>query len=429
MRPWHQQRLMVLVVCGLGTGCNLLSGSAPSGSAATATIPAIRTDFVVSVKARGELEADQASPIAVPRVPTGALKVRELAPEGALVAKGDVIMAFDDSQLNIQLANHTATFRSSGRQIDGARIDRGMDADSTLVQRAIAEMERDWAAEYQLEDNDIYSQLEILEASLGKSTAEERIVFADMKLLLKGEYYDIDEKILDVEKGQAQGKMERVETSLAQLVLTAPISGMVIYRKNWRGGTTTVGDTLWPGNVVMSIVDPTRTSLKVNVFEKDAAGVEEGAAVEVRIDAYMGRVFSGRIRSVAKLSRPIEQGSPVKYFDAVVALDEGDPGLLKPGMKGEATILVAELPGAVVVPRSAVRGVEAGIHVLVVADGVVRRQLVTLGPGDQVRVSVREGLEGGELILLGEEPAGLAKFAEDPGEGNSPAGVAVSGNS
>ncbi|MCZ6746683.1 MAG: efflux RND transporter periplasmic adaptor subunit, partial [Acidobacteria bacterium] len=327
MRRWHAPLvwLLVMVACGQGTGCGLLPGASSARTAPTATIPAVRTDFVVAVKARGELEADQASPIAVPRVPTGVLKVKELAPEGSLVEKGDVIMAFDDSQLNIQLANHTATFRASGRQIDGTRIDRGIDADATMTQRAIAEMERDWAAEFQLEDDAIYSQLEILEASLDKSTAEERIIFADVKLLLKGEYYDIDEKILDVEKGQARDKMGRVETSLAQLVLTAPISGMVIYRKNWRGGTTTVGDTLWPGNVVMSIVDPTRTSLKVNVFEKDAAGVEEGAQAEVRIDAYMDRVFSGRVKSVSKLSRPIREGSPVKYFDAVVSLDEGDP--------------------------------------------------------------------------------------------------------
>ncbi|MCZ6832631.1 MAG: hypothetical protein O7F11_02695, partial [Acidobacteria bacterium] len=93
------------------------------------------------------------------------------------------------------------------------------------------------------------------------------------------------------------------------------------------------------------------------------------------------------------------------------------------------TILVADLPGTVVVPRAAVRGVESLIHVLVDEDGVVRRQLVALGPGDQVRVSVREGLDAGERILLGEEPAGLAEF-DDPGpEGSSQADMAAGGNS
>ncbi len=102
---------------------------------------------------------------------------------------------------------------------------------------------------------------------------------------------------------------------------------------------------------------------------------------------------------------------------------------MKPGMKGEATILVAELPDAVVVPRSAVRGVESEIHVLVDDDGVVRRRLVSLGPGDQVRVSVLEGLDGSEQILLGEEPAGVAGIAESDPVGNSRTGTAAGGNS
>jgi hypothetical protein len=189
---------------------------------------------------------------------------------------------------------------------------------------------------------------------------------------------------------------------------------MVVYRKNWRGAMVTVGDTLWPGNIVMSIVDPTQTSLMVNIFEKDAAGVVENSLTQVRIDAFPAVQFAGTVRSVSKLSRPIEQGSPVKYFEAVVALDHGDAGRLKPGMKGEAVILVKEIPDAVVVPRAAVRGKEEATHVLVSTLDGVRRQKVLLGEGDQVRVSVVAGLHGGERILLGEHPQSDLLPAGDP---------------
>jgi HlyD family secretion protein len=392
---------------GLSVACGLLpGGSSGSAASANATVPVLRETFTVSVKARGELESEQASPIAVPKVPTGALKVKELAPEGTMVEEGQVIVVFDDSQLNIEMANHTASFRSSNRRIDKTNIEQGMEAGSVLTDRQVAEMEQAWAAEFQLEDEDIYSKLEILGAALDKSTAEERIIFADAKLLLRGEYYDIDKSILDVEKGQAVGKLERVQTSLGQLVLTAPIGGMVVYRKNWRGAMVTVGDTLWPGNIVMSIVDPTRTSLKVNIFEKDAAGVAENSPTQVRIDAFPATSFDGTVRSISKLSRPIEQGSPVKYFEAVVALEHGDAKRLKPGMKGEAVILVKELADAVVVPRAAVRGAEEETHVLVSSEAGIRMQRVSLGEGDQVRVSIVSGLQGGERILVGARPDG-----------------------
>lgn len=288
MRAARPLALLALGGIAMSTGCSLLPGGENTSASARATVPVLRETFSVAVKARGELESEQASPIAVPKVSTGALKVKELAPEGSMVEEGQVIVVFDESQLNIELANHTATFRSSNRRIDRTNIERGMEAGSVMTDRQVAEMERTWAAEFQLEDEDIYSQLEILGAALDMSTAGERILFANAKLLLRDEYYDIDESILAVEKGQAKDKLDRVESSLGQLVLTAPIGGMVVYRKNWRGATVTVGDTLWPGNIVMSIVDPTRTSLKVNIFEKDAAGVVENALTAVRIDAFSG---------------------------------------------------------------------------------------------------------------------------------------------
>jgi HlyD family secretion protein len=398
---WHAAAAAGALLMAL-TGCG--SDGTAETAGPTAAVLAVRTDLEIAVRALGELEALQASPIAVPPVPTGALKVKEVASEGSMVEEGEVILIFDDTQLNIDLTNHVATFRSVGRRIDRTHIDWGIESGSIDVVRRLAEMERDFATEFELEDDLIYSRKEILEAALDKEYAEEKILFANGKLLLRGEYYDIDERILNVEKEQTQGKIGRVETSLGKLVLTAPISGMVAYKKNWRGATVSVGDTLWPGNVVLSIVDPSRTALKVNILEKDAAGVKVGARAEVRIDARAERAFAGVVTHVSELSRPIERGSPVKYFEARVELDEGDPELLKPGMKGEARILVAELENALVIPRSAVHGTEGTYHVMVASASGHDPRRVELGPGDLVRVSVTEGLEGTEQVLLGDLP-------------------------
>jgi multidrug efflux pump subunit AcrA (membrane-fusion protein) len=289
----------------------------------------------------------------------------------------------------------------------------------------VAELERDYATEFTIEDGSLYSYREILESELNKDYAEEKIIFADGKLLLRGEFFDIDERILDVEKGQAKGKIDRVETSLGNLILEAPIGGMVIYRKSWNGSTVSVGDNLWPGNVILSIVDPTETILKVDILEKDATGIEVGARALLRIDAHAERVFEGKVAEVSKLSRPIENGSPVKYFQAKISFDEGDPELLKPGMKGEVRIVVAELDDTVVVPRSAVHGNEGTYHVFLDGpDGPTSRP-VELGPGDLVRVSVTAGLDGGERIVLGGNPKAAAAQPPAVEEASSSAGAGI----
>ena len=83
-------------------------------SGALGSVEAAWTTIDLWVPAQGYLEALDASPVAVPRVPTGALKVKELVPEGSIVEAGEIVVVFDDTQLSIELDNHRATFRSAG---------------------------------------------------------------------------------------------------------------------------------------------------------------------------------------------------------------------------------------------------------------------------------------------------------------------------
>jgi len=395
---------IVLIVALPAAGCG---GSARETTSTEAALTAQRESLDLWVPAAGALEAVSASPIAVPRVPTGALKVKELVPEGSIVAPGDIVLVFDDTQLNIELHNNRASFRSADRRIDRTDIQSTIEAGSIAIVKELARLERDHADTFQIVDEDIFSRLEILQEEVKKEDAEETIVFADASLLLRGEYYDIEKRILDVEKDEVKGKIDRVQTSLGNLVLKTPIGGLVLYKKNWRGGSVAVGDTLWPGNVVMMIVDPSRTVLTAYVLEKDAASVQKGARAAVTVDARPDRVFQGQVRTIAEVSAPIERDSPVKYCEVKIDIEDGDPDLLKPGMKGEARIVTGRVEDAVVLPRTALRGPPDGRYVLVHGSSGPERRSVTLGPGDLVRVSIAAGLQGGETVLLGAEPETL----------------------
>jgi multidrug resistance efflux pump len=393
----------VIVGASMPIACGVLSGEVDTTASAEGevSIQARRGSFEIRVPAKGELESLSASPIAVPRVPTGALKVKELIPEGSLVEEGDIVIVFDETQLNLQLANHQSSFQSANRRIDRTGLDAAIESGNLEVLREVAELTRDNAVNFALEDDEIFSQLEILEAEVDRDEAQETILYAKASLLLRGEFYDIEERILDVERRQSGGKIDRVETSLSNLVLRAPIGGLIVYRKNWRGGSVALGDSLWPGNVVMSIVDPSKTALKAFVLERDAAGIEEGTPAPVRVDAIPDTIFPGEVLSISKISRPIERDSPVKYFEVKIALTEGDFTRLKPGMKGEAQIETGQLEDAIVIPRAAVRGEGEQRYVLVRRLSGVTAQRVELGAGDQVLVSVGAGLAENERILLG----------------------------
>lgn len=412
-----------------GAGFLGLHGETGTGTA----FPVRKGAMKAIVRARGELEAVKAYPVAVPQVPTGALKVAKLVPEGSTVAAGDTLIEFDASQLEIELDNNMATFRGTDRRIDRNRIQSGIESGSIGVFKSVAELELEVAESVKIEDASIYSRREILDASLDKDYASQKIVFADLSLLLRGKYYDIDEGILKVQRKQVSDRVDRVKTSLATLVLKSPGPGMVVYRKNWRGGTVSVGSSVWPGNVLMQLVDPSSTALKVYVPEKYATGLEAGQPATVRVDAFAGRAYKGKVASVSKLSRPISQSSPVKYFEAQVTLDEADPERLRPGMGGETEIVLGKTDEtALIVPRAAVRGGGGDSFVLVAGRrGRPERRAVKLGLGDLVRVSVVSGLTEGERVVLrdsgsdsGNESAG---GAPNDAATKKPAKPAVSG--
>ncbi len=410
--------LLCTAACGVGSSDRRVS------------FTVTRADVRFTVPALGYLESTKASPIAVPQVPTGALKVKELAPEGSIVQPGDIVLVFDSTQLDIDLQNHNASFRSADRRIDRTQLQSQIETGSIDVMKEVAELERDNVDAFKIVDESIYSRLEILREEVRKDEASETILFADASILLRGQYYDIEKRILGVERGQVGGNIQRVETSLANLVLKAPIGGLILYKKNWRGGTVAVGDSLWPGNVVLSIVDPESLALTAYVLEKDAAGVRPGAQVEVLVDARPGRGFAGTVRTIAEVSSPIERNSPVKYSEVKVDLIDAPAELLKPGMKAEARIRSAEVTQAIVVPRSAIKGPADAPWVLVSSSGKAEQRRVTLGPGDHVQVAIMEGLSEGDSLIMEAAPSEApAEQPAAPSAGRKPPAVAAGASS
>jgi hypothetical protein len=139
------------------------------------------------------------------------------------------------------------------------------------------------------------------------------------------------------------------------------------------------------------------------------------------VDAFAGRAYAGKVASVSKLSRPISQRSPVKYFEAQVALDESDAERLRPGMEGEAEVRLGKtIENALIIPRAAVHGEGDQSFVLVAGPrGKHEHRGVKLAGGDLVRVAVESGLTEGERVLLGE--------VADPGAGAGPAASPADG--
>ena len=117
-----------------------------------------------------------------------------------------------------------------------------------------------------------------------------------------------------------------------EAIVAAPIRGTVIQRKIGLGQYINAG----AADPVFAIGDLSKVWLVANVRETDAPLMRVGQAVEVRVLAYPGRLFSAKIAYVAPAVDASTHRLPVR-----AEVDNSD-GALKPEMFANFSIITGE---------------------------------------------------------------------------------------
>ena len=193
---------------------------------------------------------------------------------------------------------------------------------------------------------------------------------------------------------------DRIETRIRELTLTAPISGMVVYKEIGGHGVPRrkiqVGDKPWPSQPIVSIPDPTKMETVIRVNEVDASKILVGDKVEVTLDAFQNNVFHGEITRISKLADKKNWRAQIKDFEVGIKIQESDSNL-KPGMTTQARIVLDELPDVLYIPVGCVYE-QNGKPVVFKRKNPKKPVLVELGKRNDQFVVIRKGLREGEEI-------------------------------
>jgi len=174
------------------------------------------------------------------------------------------------------------------------------------------------------------------------------------------------------------------------LTFRAPISGVVLERKAVQGMRFATGEPLF------AIADLSRLWLIAEVAEQDLGRIRPGTHARVRLDAYPGQTFEGRVTFVLPTLQAATRSAQVR-----IELANAD-GRLKPEMFAQVDLLAGAAGGAqLVVPNSAV--IDSGARQVAIVDlGAGRfeqREIETGGRGDEFTV-IKRGLREGESVVV-----------------------------
>jgi len=185
---------------------------------------------------------------------------------------------------------------------------------------------------------------------------------------------------------QYKASVELAEKKLRDAVIRAPFKGQIKER------VVSPGQYLKVQTPVMVIVsvDPLRVRLKIP--ETMAGLIQIGDRLQVTVDAYPNRTFSG------KLSRINPSVDPQSRTFEVEALLENAEGLLKPGFFVKARIPSAKLDPGMVVPQDALQYSYGIYKIFLIQGDVLKEQEVKVGDLSAEQIEIVSGVKAGDMI-------------------------------
>lgn len=188
---------------------------------------------------------------------------------------------------------------------------------------------------------------------------------------------------------QARSQLDAVDAKLRDTVGYAPFNGVIIKK------VVEVGDTVQPGQPLLTFADTEALQLQVEVPARLMPGILEQSQVSVRLDVRNAPV-KARVAQIFPMADPVRHTVTVKLDLPLNA--PAAPGMYAEVAMPDITAPTMHLPA---IPRSAVmqRGSLPTVYVLNERGDrelrVIRLGLVL----DESRVSVLSGLRGGERVI------------------------------
>jgi RND family efflux transporter MFP subunit len=215
--------------------------------------------------------------------------------------------------------------------------------------------------------------------------------------------------VLEAQLASARAQVRLAAANLENTRVRAPFDGTIL-RKDAEVGEIVAPSSAGGGltrTAIVTMADLTTLEVEVDVNEAFISQVRNGQPARITLDAYADTSFAGRVRQVV----PTADRQKATVLVKVSILDR-DPSIL-PEMQAKVVFVaegdsaVAAAPRRVSVPATAIVREGDAASVWVVESGRVRSRAVTTGEKRGEMIEIRDGLSGGERVIV-EPPAGLA---------------------
>jgi len=307
---------------------------AESTSLETIEVEVKSGEFKIAVTTTGELEAKSSEKIYGPsnlrNVRIWQVKIEDIVPDGTVVDSGDFVATLDRTELANKLKDQELELEQLETQFTKTKLDTTLELRSLrddLINLEFALEEK----KIQLEQSAFEPPATIRQVEIELERAERTYNQAVKNYQLKLEKAEANISEVKGNLTKAQRKYDEMAGVLRQFTVFAPKAGMVIYKRGWDGKKQGVGSQVstWD-NVVATLPNLTQMISKTYVNEIDISKVKVGQPVEVGIDAFPEKKFTGTVQDVANIGEQMKNTN-AKVFEVMIEVFEFD-SVMRPAM-------------------------------------------------------------------------------------------------
>jgi len=352
LRLWITLFTVLLVIAGAAAGIWRFRNVHASVSFPVA--PARKGDFLVMIRARGEIRAARSVGIYAPLVPS--LRIAWLAASGEAIKQGDLCVKFDSSAAEQQLQQKEAQLRQAQATLDQAlaqaKITSAQDKSDLADSQFTVERAR-----LQASKTEIVSKIQGEEDRIDLGVAQQKYKVEEATVDLHAASDRAKIGSLTRLRDQAQFDVNLTRTRISQMQIRAPIAGMIVFLTNYSQGWMNakpykVGDNVCAGCQIAEIPDLQTLQMEGKIDEIDRGRIATGQDVKVRVDSLPELTLPAKINLISPLAELSYEYPPTRSFKAYAPLAHADTRL-RTGMNAGMDIIIDRKPNAISIPAKA----------------------------------------------------------------------------
>jgi len=375
-----------------------------------------KSEFVISVRTRGEVRSVRAEILAAPQVPNP--RIVHLAESGKPIKAGEVVCEFDAAQQEQTYLEKDTSVRTADSEIVQLKASQKIsnEMDNMNLMTSQYNLER---AKLEASKAEVVSEIEGAKNRIDVGTAEGDLDQIKTTINSHGTANQADMERAVQKKDKTMRDADRAKSYLSKMVLRAPHDGIVNILPNFRSagsfGSTPPpfkeGDQAWTGAAIAEIPDLSQMRIELKLDEVDRGKIQLGQKIKVRVDAIPEKEFLAELDWISPIAAVSFRGMGAgdKQFPARATLKNLDPRL-RPGMTGSAEIVIRSRPNTLLIPLRASfsHDEKPSVWVQRGQDFVIR--VIEVGERNETDIIVKSGLKEGEVVAL-EDPKEAAKKA------------------